>query len=87
MDQWSPPPIPVLETTPAKDSSATPPSLDLPLCAGCRLRITDSFIMSCTERKWHSRCLKCVECGVELGDLTSGFEWHGQMFCKEDYHR
>jgi hypothetical protein len=58
-----------------------------PLCAGCRLRIVDQFYLSAVERKWHSSCLKCVECGVELENQLSCFERNGHIFCKEDYLR
>ena len=63
-------------------SQATPP-----LCAGCRLRIVDKFYLCAVERKWHSCCLKCAECGVELEGQLSCYERNGHIFCKEDYLR
>ena len=58
-----------------------------PLCAGCRLRIEDKFYLSAVDVKWHSACLKCAECGVELETQSSCFERDGQIYCKEDYRR
>ncbi len=96
MEQWSPPPTSVMPPPPlssgphpasTEDAMAAEDGSPLPLCAGCRLRITDEFFLTSTERKWHSRCLKCVECGVELDGQLSCYEWKGQIFCKEDYHR
>ena len=56
-----------------------------PLCAGCRLRIVDKFYLCAVERKWHSACLKCVECGSELENEASCFEKEGHIYCRDDY--
>jgi len=58
-----------------------------PLCAGCRIRITDKFYLCAVERKWHSSCLKCVECGAELENEASCFEREGHIYCRDDYLR
>jgi hypothetical protein len=58
-----------------------------PLCAGCRLRIVDKFYLCAVEAKWHSSCLKCSDCGVELANQLSCFERDGNIYCKEDYIR
>ena len=58
-----------------------------PLCAGCRLRILDKFYLCAVDEKWHTACLKCAECGVELEDQKSCFERDGQIYCKDDYVR
>jgi hypothetical protein len=60
---------------------------EAPLCAGCRLRITDKFYLCAVERKWHSACLKCVECGSELENEASCFEREGHIYCRDDYLR
>ena len=51
-----------------------------PLCAGCRLRIVDKFYLCAVERKWHSACLKCAECGSELENEASCFEKEGNIY-------
>jgi len=58
---------------------------EAPLCAGCRLRIIDKFYLCAVERKWHSACLKCVECGSELENEASCFEKEGHIYCRDDY--
>ena len=58
-----------------------------PLCVGCRIRITDKFYLCAVERKWHSSCLKCVECGAELENEASCFEREGHIYCRDDYLR
>ena len=58
-----------------------------PLCAGCRLRIVDKFYLCAVEAKWHSSCLKCSDCGVELANQLSCFERDGNIYCKDDYIR
>ncbi len=67
---------------PSNESEALPP-----LCAGCRLRIEDKFYLSAVDVKWHSACLKCAECGVELETQSSCFERDGHIYCREDYRR
>ena len=58
-----------------------------PLCAGCRIRITDKFYLCAVEKKWHSSCLKCAECGAELENEASCFEREGHIYCRDDYLR
>lgn len=58
-----------------------------PLCAGCAIRITDKFYLCAVERKWHSSCLKCCECGAELENEASCFEREGRIYCRDDYLR
>ena len=58
-----------------------------PLCAGCRIRITDKYYLCAVEKKWHAACLKCAECGAELENEASCFEKDGHIYCREDYQR
>ena len=74
---------PTLPTTTSSPSCPSSP----PLCAGCKLRITDKFVLEVVDAKWHSTCLKCVECGVELENQMACFERDRQFFCKEHYIR
>merc|ERR1719192_1682897 len=80
---WPPPSVgPPVTSEPNESNSGVPP-----LCAGCRLRIEDKFYLSAVDVKWHSACLKCAECGVELETQSSCFEKDGHIYCKEDYRR
>ena len=47
----------------------------------------DKFYLCAVERKWHSSCLKCVECGAELENEASCFEKEGHIYCRDDYLR
>lgn len=58
-----------------------------PLCFGCNLRIVDKFYLSALDSKWHTSCLKCSECGMELESQVSCYERDGLILCKEDYLR
>ena len=69
-----------------QDLDKPDPSGGLPMCAGCRLRITDKVVILGMRAKWHSHCFKCAECGCELAENhPTYFERDGQKFCKEDY--
>jgi hypothetical protein len=84
-DCWPPlaPPGPMSSEAAGEAGSPQHP----PLCAGCRLRIEDKFYLSAVDVKWHSACLKCAECGVELENQLSCFERDGHIYCKADYRR
>ncbi len=47
--------------------------------------ISDKFYLCAVEQKWHSGCLRCAECGVDLDGAGSCYEKNGFIFCKEDY--
>ena len=80
-------PEPWSQLAPPLSGEAAPEAGQPPLCAGCRLRIEDKFYLSAVDVKWHSACLKCAECGVELETQSSCFERDGHIYCKEDYRR
>lgn len=80
-------PEPWSQLAPPCSGEAAPEAGQPPLCAGCRLRIEDKFYLSAVDVKWHSACLKCAECGVELETQSSCFERDGHIYCKEDYRR
>ena len=82
-----PPPPPPLGGGGLCDSPLSKSGEEVPLCAGCRLRIVDQFFLLAVEQKWHAACLKCVECGVQLDSQMSCFEKNGAILCKEDYLR
>ncbi|CAL4103650.1 unnamed protein product, partial [Meganyctiphanes norvegica] len=69
----------------------TPPNLHplllstIPKCAGCAEPILDRFILKVLDRTWHSRCLKCSDCGAQLTDKC--FARNQQVYCKEDFFR
>ncbi|KAM6398342.1 LOW QUALITY PROTEIN: LIM/homeobox protein Lhx4 [Pluvialis apricaria] len=40
----------------------------IPQCAGCNQHILDKFILKVLDRHWHSSCLKCADCQMQLAD-------------------
>jgi len=56
------------------------------ICAGCREKISDRFLLFALERYWHNSCLKCHYCGAMLADVGSScFTKEGLILCKKDY--
>ena len=92
---WHFPMPPLLQPTTMRtpEPSITEPSApalpleEPPLCAGCHLRIVDKYFLSALDSKWHTSCLKCSECGMELESQISCYERDGLILCKEDYNR
>ncbi|XP_038045284.1 LIM/homeobox protein Lhx4-like isoform X2 [Patiria miniata] len=57
----------------------------VPKCAGCEQSILDRFIHKVQDRSWHAKCLKCVDCQMQLNERC--FTRGGQLFCKEDFFK
>uniref|UniRef100_A0A8B9P197 LIM homeobox 4 n=1 Tax=Accipiter nisus TaxID=211598 RepID=A0A8B9P197_9AVES len=55
------------------------------LCAGCNQHILDKFILKVLDRHWHSSCLKCADCQMQLADRC--FSRAGSVYCKEDFFK
>lgn len=65
-----------------------PPSplpTEIPQCAGCNQHILDKFILKVLDRHWHSSCLKCADCQMQLADRC--FSRAGSVYCKEDFFK
>ncbi|KAJ7308490.1 hypothetical protein JRQ81_009045 [Phrynocephalus forsythii] len=58
---------------------------DIPLCAGCNQHIVDRFILKVLDRHWHSKCLKCHDCQVQLAEKC--FSRGESVYCKEDFFK
>uniref|UniRef100_A0A8B9IYD8 LIM homeobox 4 n=2 Tax=Psittaciformes TaxID=9223 RepID=A0A8B9IYD8_9PSIT len=59
------------------------PVQQIPQCAGCNQHILDKFILKVLDRHWHSSCLKCADCQMQLADRC--FSRAGSVYCKEDF--
>jgi len=57
------------------------------LCSGCGLVIQSKFILKVGDKSWHSQCLVCSKCEMELHYDTSCFVREGKVLCKTDYTR
>jgi len=57
------------------------------LCSGCGFVIHEKFILKVGEACWHSHCLRCSTCDMELHFDTSCFVREDKVFCKTDYTR
>lgn len=63
----------------------SPLSTEIPQCAGCNQHILDKFILKVLDRHWHSSCLKCADCQMQLADRC--FSRAGSVYCKEDFFK
>ncbi|XP_074733363.1 LIM/homeobox protein Lhx4 isoform X1 [Strix uralensis] len=61
------------------------PVQQIPQCAGCNQHILDKFILKVLDRHWHSSCLKCADCQMQLADRC--FSRAGSVYCKEDFFK
>lgn len=61
------------------------PMQQIPQCAGCNQHILDKFILKVLDRHWHSSCLKCADCQMQLADRC--FSRAGSVYCKEDFFK
>lgn len=66
-------------------SISLPPCPEIPQCAGCNQHILDKFILKVLDRHWHSSCLKCADCQMQLADRC--FSRAGSVYCKEDFFK
>ncbi|XP_060710985.1 LIM/homeobox protein LMX-1.2 [Hemiscyllium ocellatum] len=55
------------------------------MCAGCKLTITDRYILRVNERSWHESCLKCTTCLQPLSGTC--YCRDKQLYCKHDYKK
>lgn len=63
----------------------SPLPTEIPQCAGCNQHILDKFILKVLDRHWHSSCLKCADCQMQLADRC--FSRAGSVYCKEDFFK
>jgi len=71
----------------SSDIAVTAAATAAAVCAGCNLRIVDKFYLNALDSKWHTSCLKCSDCGMELESQISCYERDGLILCREDYLR
>lgn len=56
-------------------------------CAGCKGRIMDRYLVKVSGKTWHTSCLKCCMCGLELGKEATCYTKEDKIYCKTDYAR
>ncbi|KAK2566917.1 LIM/homeobox protein Awh [Acropora cervicornis] len=56
-------------------------------CAGCKGRIMDRYLVKVSGKAWHTSCLKCCMCGLELGKEATCYTKEDRIYCKTDYAR
>ncbi|XP_015117803.1 LIM/homeobox protein Lhx5 isoform X2 [Diachasma alloeum] len=54
-------------------------------CAGCRKPILDRYLVNVLERAWHTDCVRCFDCQVELSEKC--FSRDSKIFCRNDFFR
>lgn len=71
---------------PTTGSSSYLGPVDVKQCAGCSGGILDRFLLYALDRYWHTACLKCSLCQVQLEEVGSScFTRAGMILCKPDY--
>ncbi|RDD47479.1 LIM/homeobox protein Lhx5 [Trichoplax sp. H2] len=60
------------------------PKSDMISCAGCQLPICDKFLLSVLDRKWHTKCVQCSQCKVQLSEKC--FSRDGKLYCRNDFY-
>ena len=58
------------------------------LCSGCKMPITDRYLLEALGLYWHEGCLKCNCRECKLGDIGSTlYNKANLILCKRDYLR
>lgn len=47
----------------------------------------DRYLVKVSGKAWHTSCLKCCMCGIELGKEATCYTKEDQIYCKTDYAR
>ncbi|XP_038640525.1 LIM homeobox transcription factor 1-alpha [Scyliorhinus canicula] len=55
------------------------------MCAGCKVTITDRYLLRVNERSWHEACLKCTKCLQPLSGTC--YCRDRKLYCKPDYEK
>ena len=63
------------------------PDRSLESCAKCRTRILDKYYLATKDGVYHSHCLRCEHCDLELDGQTNCYNRNGQIYCRTDYER
>lgn len=56
-------------------------------CAKCRSVILDKYYLATKDGVYHSACLRCVHCDLELDGQVNCYNRNGQIYCRTDYER
>ncbi|KAL8578937.1 hypothetical protein ACOMHN_001899 [Nucella lapillus] len=57
------------------------------ICAGCGQTISARYFLHAADRKWHTRCLTCIDCHFRLDSRVTCYSRDGHIYCREDYFR
>ncbi|XP_028400749.1 LIM/homeobox protein Lhx5-like isoform X2 [Dendronephthya gigantea] len=54
-------------------------------CTGCNLPISDKYLLKVLDCMWHTKCLQCDECKLQLTEKCYSRE--GKLYCAKDFYR
>ena len=58
------------------------------LCYGCKKPIEDKYRLCVSpDLDWHTSCLVCAECNMNMDENWTCFLKEGRTYCKKDYVR
>ena len=56
-------------------------------CAKCQRPILDKYYLATKDGVYHSHCLRCEHCDLELAGQVNCYNRNGQIYCRADYER
>ncbi|CAB4014775.1 LIM homeobox Lhx1, partial [Paramuricea clavata] len=54
-------------------------------CSGCNLPISDKYLLKVLDCMWHTKCLQCDQCKLQLTEKCYSRE--GKLYCAKDFYR
>ena len=54
-------------------------------CSHCQHLITDEYIMRVANFSYHSACLRCTTCDLQLSEKC--YYKHGKLYCTTDFNK
>ena len=57
------------------------------VCSSCAEFINDQILLSVNSQYWHSHCLRCSQCSIQLDTHPTCYVKAETLYCKSCYNR